>query len=154
MGMRRKQQAILPQQQTQCLIESKLKCKCNTCNFFPDFTCKISEGPPLPSKHGCVRVCVCVFIDKCAYLFVCQVWNERRQLGDWRWGCINRLDLESSSLSCISIIIVSPSSSLVGKRLQKCKIKNNNNFYLAFRFWFQSLLVTDVWISVGFCEIK
>lgn len=118
--MRSKHKAILLQHQTQCLIESKLKCKCET-SIFPDFTCEISEGPlflfcrrvclgalrvrvcvrvlraPAPWVRSCTSICVC--------LFVCQVWNERRQVGDWRWGYINRLDSVSSSLSCILIAV-------------------------------------------------
>lgn len=48
--------------------------------------------------------CLCVYAQVCR--FVCQVSNERRQEGDWRWGCINRLDSVLSSPSCISIVIL------------------------------------------------
>lgn len=80
MGMRRKQQAILLQHQPQCLIESKLKCKCNA-SIFARFHLQDKQRTSIPlATRECVRACV--FMDKCAYLFVCQVGNERRQLGD------------------------------------------------------------------------
>lgn len=89
----------------------------------------------------CVRACaclhVCVFMDECVYLFVCQVWNERRQLGDWRWGCINRLDSEASSLSCISIIMSLPLSLLATDS------KIANVFFFSFLFCLMGIFLNN-----------